>query len=294
MTLVRALFDAPSRWTALDPVAARAQDLADRLLPGGRVRAWLHGRPFGHPAHPAMAQLPIGTSVSAALLDVAALVLPGGRALEAPARGLAAVSVVSVVPTALAGWADYTGLHRDQQRTALVHASGNLVAATLWSLSLVAGRRAPLLRTAGTAVAGMAGALGGHLAYRWAAGPNHAEHLHHLAGDGQGSSDVGALAELPEGTPVQRRVGEAPVCALRRGGEVLALTDTCTNDGGPLHEGAVRGSGAQTAITCPWCASTFRFADGAVLDGPASSPQPTVQARVGDGRVLARVVGPPL
>ncbi|MBB2900520.1 nitrite reductase/ring-hydroxylating ferredoxin subunit/uncharacterized membrane protein [Kineococcus radiotolerans] len=293
MPFLSSLFDAPSRWTKLDPLASRAGATADRLLPGGRVRGLLHGRPAGHPLHPAMAMLPVGTSVSALLLDVAAVLVPGGAALGAPARGLAAASVATVAPTALAGWADYVDLHRDQQRTAIVHAAGNAVAATLWTASLFAGRRARLLRTAGTLVAGGAGALGGHLAYRWAAGPNHAEHLFHLAGGGEEFSDVGPLDDLPEGRPAQRRIGDAPLCVLRRGGSVMAITDTCTHLGGPLHEGEVKGTGEGTTITCPWHGSEFRFSDGEVLDGPASTPQPTVETRVADGRVLARVVGPP-
>jgi len=294
MTLVD-VFDAPSRWTALDPVAARAKELADRLLPGGRVRGLLHGRPAGHPLHPAMAQLPIGTSVSALLLDTVAVLLPGrSSALGLPARGLAAVSVASVAPTAIAGWADYVDLHPDQQRTAVVHAGGNAVAATLWTLSLFSRRRARLLRTAGTVVAGAAGALGGHLAYRWAAGANHAEHLVHLAGDGKEFTDIGALADLPEDGPAQRWIGDAPLCVVRTGGDVRAITDTCTHLGAALHYGEVSGSGRDTVVTCPWHGSSFSFADGRVLSGPASSPQPTVETRVADGRVLARVQGPPL
>lgn len=292
--LLRQLFDAPSRWTVLDPVAARAKDTADRLLPRGRVRGLLHGRPAGHPVHPAMAQLPIGTSVSALLLDVAATVLPGGRALELPARGLAAASVLTVAPTALAGWADYVHLHPDQQRTAIVHAAGNAVAATLWATSLLSRRHARALRTAGTLLAGAAGALGGHLAYRWAAGVNHAEHLVHLAGDGQEFSDLGPLDDLAEGKPEQRWIGDAPLCVLRRGGEVLALTDTCTHLGAALHEGEVREQAGSTTIVCPWHASEFRFTDGDVLDGPATAPQPVVETQVRAGRVFGRVVGPPL
>lgn len=293
MSLIATLFDAPSRLTALDPLAARAGEVADRLLPGGRVRAWLHGRPAGHPAHPALAQLPIGTSVSALLLDVAALALPGAAALHAPARGLTAVGLAAVVPTALAGWADYTGLRPDQQRTAIVHASGNALAATLWAASLLSRRRAALLRSAGTLVAGTAGALGGHLAYRWAAGPNHAEHLVHLAGGGRELVDVGALADLPDGRPTQRWIGSAPLCLVRQGDVVRALTDTCTHLGAPLHEGALSGWGEDLSVTCPWHGCTFRFRDGAVVGGPATAPQPTVATTVREGRVLARVVGPP-
>lgn len=294
MPLLSSLFDAPSRWTVLDPVAARAKDTADRLLPGGSLRGLLHGRPAGHPVHPAMAMVPVGTSVSAFVLDAAAVLLPGGQALGAPARLLAAASVATVAPTAIAGWADYVDLHPDQQRTAIVHAAGNAVAATLWTASLFAGRRARLLRTAGTLAAGAAGALGGHLAYRWAAGMNHAEHLVHLAGDGQEFADIGTLDDLAEGRPEQRWIGDAPLCVLRRGGSVMALTDTCTHLGAPLHDGEVKGTGSATTITCPWHASEFRFADGEVVDGPASAPQPVVETRVEAGRVLARVVGPPL
>ena len=288
------LLDAPSRWAVLDPLAARAEAVAQRFVPGGRVRAWLHGRPLGHPTHPILAQLPIGTSVSALLLDVASLVAPGrpsGHPSGGPARVLTAVTVASVVPTALAGWADYTGLRRDQQRTALVHASGNLVAATLWSVSLLAGRRAAWWRTAGTGVAGAAGALGGHLAYRWAAGPNHAEELPHLGREWQ---EVGAVADLPEGRLVERFVGEAPVVLLRRGLDVLALAGRGTGLGGPLHAGDVVEVDGRVCVRCPWDGSTFRFDDGAVVDGPASAPQPTVEITIADGRVHARVVGPPL
>jgi len=294
MPLLSSLFDAPSRWTSLDPIAAKAKDTADHVLPGGRLRGLLHGRPAGHPVHPAMAQLPIGTSVSALLLDAASVVLPGGRLLEPAARGLAAVSVASVAPTAIAGWADYVDLHPDQQRTAIVHAAGNAAAALLWTASLFSRRHARLLRTAGTVAAGSAGALGGHLAYRWAAGANHAEHLVHLAGDGQEFSDIGALEDLDDGAPVQRWIGDAPLCVLRRGGSVRALTDTCTHLGAALHEGDVHESPEGPVITCPWHASEFRFEDGSVVDGPATAPQPTVETRVEDGRVLARVVGPPL
>ncbi|MCI2238194.1 Rieske (2Fe-2S) protein [Paenibacillus sp. TRM 82003] len=291
MTLIGTLFDAPSRLTALDPVASRAKGLADRLLPGGRVRGLLHGRPFGHPAHPAMALVPVGTSISALLLDAAAAVLPAGRALDPAARYLTATAAASAVPTAIAGWADYTGLHVDQQRTALVHATGNAVAVTCWGASLVAGRRAALLRTAGTLAAGAAGALGGHLAYRWAAGPNHAEHLPHLAGDEH--ADIGALEELPDGELTRRHVGDAPVCVLRRGSSVRALADTCSHLGAGLHGGQVREGAGGPEVVCPWHGSAFRFDDGAVVDGPAASPQPTVDVRVADGRVLARVDGPP-
>ncbi|MFH7600379.1 Rieske (2Fe-2S) protein, partial [Streptomyces racemochromogenes] len=46
---------------------------AVRALPLGPARDLLHGRPLGHPAHPLLVQVPIGTWLSAAVLDL----LPG-------------------------------------------------------------------------------------------------------------------------------------------------------------------------------------------------------------------------
>lgn len=41
-----------------------------RALPLGRARDVLHGRWLGHPVHPLMVQVPIGTWMSAAVLDL--------------------------------------------------------------------------------------------------------------------------------------------------------------------------------------------------------------------------------
>ena len=209
MPFLSSLFDAPSRWTALDPLAARARETADRLLPGrpGLRVCCTAARP-GHPLHPAMAMVPVGTSLSALLLDAAAVLLPGGDALGPPARGLAAASVATVAPTALAGWADYVDLHPDQQRTAIVHAGGQR-----------AGRDAvdgvAVLPPPGPAAAdrGNPGRRGAPAPWAatsptgWAAGANHAEHLVHLAGDGQEFSDIGTAgrpARGPSGAAVDR------------------------------------------------------------------------------------------
>lgn len=52
---------------------------AVRGLPLGRVRSVLHGRPLGHPLHPALVQLPVGAWLSAAVLDL----VPGSSAPHA-------------------------------------------------------------------------------------------------------------------------------------------------------------------------------------------------------------------
>ena len=56
--------------------------------------------------------------------------------------------------------------------------------------------------------------------------------------------------------------------------------------GGPLGEGTI----AEDCVTCPWHGSIFRFADGAVVRGPARSPQPRYETRVSGDRIEVRVV----
>jgi hypothetical protein len=55
---------------------------------------------------------------------------------------------------------------------------------------------------------------------------------------------------------------------------------------GPLDEGTI----AKDCVTCPWHGSILRFADGAVVRGPARSPQARYEARVSGDRIEVRVV----
>jgi nitrite reductase/ring-hydroxylating ferredoxin subunit len=54
--------------------------------------------------------------------------------------------------------------------------------------------------------------------------------------------------------------------------------------GGPFDRGDVRDG----CVTCPWHGSTFRLADGRIVRGPASSPQPHFQTRVSNGQIEIR------
>lgn len=282
------LWDAPVRWKALDGPASRAKEVANRVIGRGRVADALHGRWLGHPLHPALAQLPVGAALSAALLDVAAIIT-GDPGLRRGARGLTAVAVASAAPTALAGWADFTDLHPEQQRTGLVHAAGNIVALAAWSLSLTR-RRGSALALAGTAVAGLSAGLGGHLAQRWAAGANHAEHVPHLAPEGW--QRLGEPSEFQDGVPRRAHLGEEPVVVVRRGERWQALAATCAHLSGPLDEGSVEAVGGRDCVVCPWHGSAFALDGGHVVRGPATAPQPVVDVEVRDGVVLGRVRQP--
>jgi nitrite reductase/ring-hydroxylating ferredoxin subunit/uncharacterized membrane protein len=265
MRLVSRLEDADQ----LDPAVAVGQKAARSIRPG-RIRDALHGVWLGHPLHPVLVQLPVGTWLSASALD---LLVPQA---DAAARRLVAAGLVASAPAVAAGAVDWSEQHEQQMRVGVVHALANSLAAALYGASLLA--RTPRagrgLRLAGLAAVGLGGVLGGHISFRLAGGANHAEHVPHVIEPGW--HHLAALADLPEGKPVRKMVGEVPVVAVRTGEQVQVLADRCSHMSGPLSDGQL----ADGCLTCPWHGSVFRLADGCVARGPATAPQPAFQARV--------------
>ncbi|MEZ3180904.1 Rieske (2Fe-2S) protein [Streptomyces pimonensis] len=268
-----------------DPRADAAIDKLGRsvrALPLGRARDGLHGRWLGHPVHPLMVQVPIGSWMSAAVLD-----LYPGRSREAGL--LVGVGLAAAGPAALAGVVDWAELHRQQKRVGLVHAMANTAAVGLYGASLLcrltgragAGRTYGFL---GLTAVGLGGMLGGHLSYRQASGANHAEAVPHVVG--KGWHRIGTVDEFPAGQPVRRIVDDVPVLVVREpGGAFHALAERCSHLAGPLSEGTV----ADGCVRCPWHGSVFRLSDGWNVRGPATAPQPAFDTRVIDGRVEVRL-----
>ncbi len=76
-----------------------------------------------------------------------------------------------------------------------------------------------------------------------------------------------------------------PVLVTRLQGRLQAMADVCTHAGGPLHEGRLEDG----VVTCPWHGSRFRTADGSVVRGPATFPQPAYEVRItSEGRIEVR------
>jgi nitrite reductase/ring-hydroxylating ferredoxin subunit len=227
----------------------------------------------------------LGSWISATVLDL----LPGRQRAS---RTLVGLGVLTAVPTAITGWADWADLHPQQQRVGLVHATANGVAIALQAASWRARRngaqaRGVALSALALTLGGAAAWLGGHLAYRQSAGANHAEQAAHVLPDE--FTPVCALDELPDGEPVQKVLAANPVLVLRRGRHVDVLFDQCPHLSGPLSEGELSGAGDDLRVSCPWHGSAFRVADGRVVRGPSTHPVPVLQTRVDpDGTVLAR------
>ncbi|MGH3149230.1 MAG: Rieske (2Fe-2S) protein [Streptosporangiaceae bacterium] len=263
----------------LDPVVSRLSDGVVRVLPAGPATDALHGVPFGQPVHPALVRLPLGCWASAVLLDLF-------RGTEQASRLLIGAGVAGVLPAAVTGLADWSALHRDQQRVGLVHAACQATAAALFlgSLTARAGGRAGygrLLSGGGLAVATAGSYLGGHLALRLGAGASHAEPVSHLSG--LGWHDLCGLGELPDRRPVRRQLGYLSLMVYRQGHEVYVLSDRCSHLGGPLHQGRIVVERGGACVACPWHGSTFAIADGTVVHGPATARQPAFETRVTPG-----------
>jgi uncharacterized membrane protein len=138
-----------------DLVAALPQD-TKRLLTG----EWL-----GHPLHPMLTDLPIGFWTSAWVLDIL-----GGRRAARVATAMVGLGVVTALPTAAAGLADWSALSGRKQRAGVVHAAANFVATALYASSFMARCRGRRLRgvalgMVGAGAATIGGYLGGHLVF---------------------------------------------------------------------------------------------------------------------------------
>ena len=261
----------------LDRVAEPVAKRVAGALGHGPLKDILSGTWLGHPVHPMLTDLPIGSWTSAFVLD-----LVGGERGRQAADLLVGIGVLSALPTAAAGLSDWSDTLGEERRIGAGHALGNVTSLALYSMSWVARRqdKRGLGRALGYlgAAAATAGAyLGGHLVYRkgvgadrnaWKEGPDD-------------WVDVGAETELREGEPLVARAGGDDVLIVRRGLALTAVSNVCGHAGGPLHEGTFD----DDCVTCPWHGSTFRLADGHLVHGPATGHQPVYDVRTEGGRV---------
>jgi len=268
----------------LDKVAGPVSDKVTQVVPKGAVKDLLSGTFMGHPLHPVLTDLPIGFWTSAMAIDFL-----GGRRGQKAADRLVALGVLSALPTAATGLADWSDTIGEDRRLGLAHAAGNVVAVGLFGWSWVArkrGRRAKgvTLGVLGATAATAGAYLGGHLV--WRKGVNVARHAWDHAPDDW----VGVTLESPleDGVPIVVTVGDDSVLVMLRGGTIHAISDVCSHMGGPLHEGEVGGGPGGGCVTCPWHASAFSLDDGGVVHGPATAPQPAYDVRLEGDRLALR------
>lgn len=281
MNVLHDLVRRVERIEALDRLAKPLVRVVGPMVRPTAVRNLLSGTYVGHPLHPMLTDVPIGAWGMSVVLDAV-----GGAAAESAADLLVNVGVAAAAPTAASGLNDWSYTNGRETRAGLVHAMAMSTALSLYVASAAARARGSrqagkALGLAGFAVLSAGGYLGGHLSFvlgvnvnrtAWQDGPRE-------------WTAVLADADLAEGEHRKVDAAGIPILLYRTAGRLCALASTCSHMGGPLAEGAV-GDGC---VTCPWHGSVFRFADGGIVRGPASTPQPRYEAQIRDGQIEVRV-----
>jgi nitrite reductase/ring-hydroxylating ferredoxin subunit len=284
-----AVLDRLSEVSTFDKPLESARTAVNKVLRPQAFKDLLHGTWLGHPIHPVLAQVPVGSWVSAGVLDA----IPATRPA---ATLLIGTGIAAAVPTALSGAADWSEQDDAVRRLGAVHAIANSVALGLYAGSLVArakgnGTLGRLLAYGGLGLAGGSAAIGGHMSYAQSSGVNHSVvDARQLTTDW---IDLGPLDDLPEGRPTLRtgpgQGAPVPLAVVRRGARVDAFLSACAHVGGPLAEGAVEEVRGVECLVCPWHGSAFDLDSGEPRRGPTATAQERLDVRYEAGRAYGRL-----
>ena len=100
-------------------------------------------------------------------------------------------------------------------------------------------------------------------------------------------SDWALVASLSDLLPGECKVittDGVAIAVFNLDGEIYAIEDVCTHDGGELTGGLVEGA----QIECPRHGARFDIRTGEVLRAPAYEPIATFPVKVEDGKVFTR------
>ena len=115
------------RLESLDPAVGLVEPIASRTVANEGLRRFLHGDATGIPLHIILTDLPLGAFWMAQFLDL----FPDDGTSRAATR-LVGLGVVSTVPTAFAGLAEWARADRGARRVGVVHATSNSVATLIF------------------------------------------------------------------------------------------------------------------------------------------------------------------
>jgi len=277
--------------SAFDKVIEPARKAVQVALRPQALKDLLHGTWLGHTLHPVLVQVPVGSWISAGVLDAVPPLRPA-------ATVLIGTGVAAAVPASLAGAADWSEQEVGVRRLGAIHAVANTAALGLYVGSLAARRNGRgglgrVLSYSGLALATGSAAIGGHMSYAQSSGASHAATAARaLTTDW---IDLGPLDDLPEGRPALRtgKGGSVavPLVAVRRGARVDVFIGACAHLSGPLYEGSVETVRGDECLVCPWHGSAFDLESGSPRRGPAANPQEKLEVKMAAGRVMARLPG---
>ena len=96
---------------------------------------------------------------------------------------------------------------------------------------------------------------------------------------------VARLADIPDPGREVVEIDDRLVVLLHVGGEVFAIDDVCTHDGGPLGEGDLQ----DHTIACPRHGAKFDIRSGAALTMPATRPTASHEVKVEGGEIFVKL-----
>jgi uncharacterized membrane protein len=134
--------------------------------------------PYGHPFHPILVTIPIGTWIASLVFDLIGLGVADPTAFALGAQVLIAIGVIGALLAAVFGFIDFLGIAADTpaRQTALLHLSLNLGAVVLFAVNYFVRAASDhdqvnivglVLTIIGLAAITVSGWLGGKLAYRY-------------------------------------------------------------------------------------------------------------------------------
>lgn len=269
------------------------------------LKAFLQGKPFGHPLHPALVHFPIGLFVLSLVLDIASYLWNASNSSVQAAFYAMVFGVIGALLAASAGFADWSGIRRDHpaKRTANIHMTLNLTGTVLFGINVWLRARqldvneTPILNLlislAGVGIILFSGYLGGTMVYDNGIGVG--RHRRHTPTPRK-TIDVSIFerqdgwvavcndGDLMDGETLRVDWNGTIIAVARQAGKVYAFQEFCTHRYGPLSEGKLY----DHQVECPWHRSCFDLRTGKVVQGPAKIDLKTYQAKIESGKILVR------
>jgi nitrite reductase/ring-hydroxylating ferredoxin subunit/uncharacterized membrane protein len=287
-SVVNRLVDS-QRW--LEPVADFLQKIVGGTYkalgsPGTALKSFNHGTWLGHPLHPVLTDIPLGTWTMAVLFDII-YIFNRSQTWVSAADLTIFIGVLASLAVAVTGYTDWNETVDRERRVGVAHGLINTLVILLYIISLIVrvsgGSRgfAIVVSFIGYALVLSAAYLGGELVFSIGTGVNH--HAWQPVPDK--FTRVMLEGQLNEGVLVRGLAGDTPILLYKKGDTVCAISETCSHAGGPLSEGEIVGN----LVQCPWHASHFDLCSGAVKQGPATVSQVRYETRVQNGQIEVKV-----
>lgn len=253
--------------------------------PGRTLKSFANGTLIlGHPAHPAISDVPVGAWLTGVILEL--VHLAGGGVPESAGVIAIIIGIIGAAIAVLTGLTDYADTYGHERRTATLHGLGMVLALVLFIVANVLGaggheRSGFAFAVAGLVVVGLSAYVGGHVVFGIGTAVNRNAWLAE-PGD---YVEVGKSGDFAEGTMKKVSAGGADVLLTRVEGRLCAISNVCGHAGGPLDEGSLDGR----IVTCPWHGSRFDVCTGKAKTGPATFAQPEFDVREENGAVAVKL-----